>query len=234
MRKTKKRMLLSFPKPAGSTSIPQTTPPAPDLSPSILFRNISELPLYLFIDAVVDDRIHALVISGHPTEKELSEAWTDILLQYNEAMADNEAKLFFSLHKQILQREIDLKMIDLALIALKDEYIPRLVDFLNRLFSSTLVMDWEDKYDYEHKLQVFRNLKASVIMARDMKRIQYEAIEEKRSNASQKPDRNYFQTYLLNLSDFVKYEIDEQISVFTFCERVKRYNKYLDSVKTGK
>lgn len=155
-------------------------------------------------------------------------------MEYNEARADDEAKLFFSLHKQICQKEIDLDMIDLALIALKDEHIPRLVTFLNELFSSTLVIDETDEYDYQQKLTIFRNLKGSLIMSRDLKRIQYEAINKKRSSESQKPDLEYFQLYLLNLSDFAKYEIDDRISTFTFCERVNRYTKFCKSQKTGK
>lgn len=213
----------------------QSTPPPKECPPSIIYRDINSLPLYLFIDCMVDDKIHSLVISGNPTPEELQDAWADILMEYNEVMADNEGKLFFSLHKQILQKEIELRMIDHALFVLKSEYIPRLVDTLNKLFSSGILLDPTDQDDYHNKLQIFRNLKASILMNRDMKRIQYEAIQAKRSQSSQRPDRRYFQTILLNLSDYVKYEVDENISVFTFCERFRRLNKFLETTtKSGK
>lgn len=214
-----------------SNSIPLSTPPALASSPLIIYRHISEIPLYLFEDAICDDKIHSIVVSGHPTEQELADAWNDLLIQYNERLGDSESRLFFSLHKQILQKEITLQQVDLAIVMLKEAYVPELLEFLNGVFFTRATIDAEDCEDRDRKLNMFKNQKASIRMAIDMKRIQYEAIKKKKGSAGQKPDHAYFQTNLLNLSDFAKYEVTNRISVFQYTERMHRLIKFLETVK---
>lgn len=202
-----------------------------------MYRHISECPLYLFIDALVDEKIHSIVVSGNPDEQQIGQAWAELLMQFHESMGDNESRMFFSLHKQILQKEIDLKQVSLALAMLAGDnenvpcFIPQLLTFLNELFYSNLELYPDDPEDYYHKLNIFRNKSASIRMNIDMKRIQYDSISDKRKGAGQKPDRPYFQTILLNLSGWRQYEINDRISVFEFCELVNRLNKYLETVK---
>lgn len=207
----------------------------PAAKPLTVFQSISELPLYLFIDAIADDKISGIIKSGYPAPEQLEAAWQEILLQYNEAMGDGESRLFFSLHKQILQKEITLRQVRLALEMLTEperltpKGILKFQDFLNGIFFSTVQIDPEDPDDYQDKLQVWKNQSASIMLAIDLKRIEYDAIKNKKKSEGQKPDRAYFQTILLNLSDYVKYEVDDKISVFEFCERIRRLNNFLES-----
>lgn len=202
-----------------------------DSSSWIVYRHISEIPLYLVIDALVDGKIHGIVVSGHPPEKEVEAAWADLVVQYNEGLGDSESRLFFSLHKQILQKEITLQQVELAITMLRGSHAPELLEFLNGVFFTQVRIDETDAEDRERKLNVFKNQKASIRMAIDMKRIQYDAIKRKKQSAGNRPDRAYFQTMLLNLSDFAKYEVTDRISTFQYVERVRRLDKFLQKVK---
>lgn len=195
-----------------------------------LYTSIVDLPLYLFMDAICDEKLHSIVISGYPTPDELERAWEELLHQHNEKMGDAESRLMFSLFKQILQRDCELKMIDIALAILVDSYVPRLVEELNGIFHVSFSLDFSNRQDYDQKLQVFRNLKGSVKMTRDLKQLQYDSIKKKKESSNKKPDREYFQTMLLNISDFAKYEVNDHVSVFTYCERINRLTKFLESL----
>lgn len=219
---------LSSEKAPDSTSTDRSTPKGS--SSSTIYRHINEIPLYIFIDALVDDKIHGLVVAGHPTEDELYAAWADLMIQYNEGLGDNESRLFFSLHKQILGKEITLQQVDFAIEVLRGVFVPEVLTFLNGVFFTCIEYDPLDEDDRDRKLTVFRNQKASIRMAIDMKRIQYDAIKKKKSEGG-KPDRTYFQTILLNLSDYAKYEINDKITVFQYCERLRRLNKFLEQEK---
>lgn len=205
-----------------------------------VFQNISELPLYLFVDASVDDRLGCLIKSGYPNRAQLEKAFEELLTQFNEAMGDSESRLFFSLHKQIIQKEIDIQNVDFALIMLTEperltpKGIQRFRDFLNEILFSAIVLDIDDPEDYNDKLQIWRNMSASIRMARDLKRIQYDSIKEKQKSAGKKPDRAYYQMVLLNLSDYAQYEITDKISTFEFCERFRRLSKFLESTPVKK
>ncbi len=205
--------------------------PSVETSPSaILYRNIVDLPLYLFIDAMVDDKIHSLVISGHPSEHELMEAWGEIVVQYNEAMGSADARMHFSLYKQILQKKIELKQVIEAVNILRIEYVPKILNFLNGLFYVNVTLDPADREAYENKLVSFLNRSRGIVLAIDMKTLQLDAIEKKNSGNAKKPDRKYFQSWLLNLSDHAKYEITDNILTFQFTERVRRYNSYVEEL----
>lgn len=199
-----------------------------------LYRNIIDLPLYLFIDAIVDDKIHSIVISGDPSPKELHAAWSEIIVQYNESMGNADARLHFSLYKQILQKKIDLELVIHAVTILRREYVPEMLKFLNELFYCNVVLDFMDRDAYENKLISFINRSKGIVLAIDMKTIHLEAIEKKNSTQSKKPDRKYFQTMLLNLSDHAKYEINDRISTFQFCERIQRLNHYIEEINKRK
>jgi hypothetical protein len=200
-----------------------------------VYQSIAELPLYLFIDAIVDDKISSVVKKGIAPAADIQRSWEELLLQYNEALGDSESRLFFSLHKQILQKEIDIRNVECALIMLAapeklpESGIKKFQDFLNEILFSDVHLDPDDMDDYQDRLQVWRNMSASIKMARDLKRIQYDAIKEKKKTQGQKPDRTYFQTTLLNLSDYAQYPVTDQISTFEFCERFRRLCKFLDS-----
>jgi len=201
------------------------------------YQNISELPLYLFIDASVDDKISGLVKTGFPTEMEIQGIWQEIMIQFNEAMGDNESRRIFSLHKQIKSKDVTRDLINKALFMLRhpDRLTPKGIakfeKFLNDTLYSNIVLDLEDKDEYEDQLQVFKNMAASITLAIDMHMIEYKALKDKKKSVGQKPDRIYYQTVLLNLSDHAGYEVTDKISTFEFCERFRRLNNFIDRNK---
>lgn len=213
-----------------------------------LFQNINELPLNRFIDCLVDGNLYSLVKTGEVINYEkLVVIWNNILKEYTDAIGSSEFKLFLSLYKDITLLELkynsiinvinsirlihDLKNlfekeITEELIQIHDQFANQLNFQLNtkcqfNFYDSTSCRDEIDKCERRSK---------SIKIRLDLKLISYKAIQGK-NNDEIKMDRNYFDSVLITISDHAKYEITENITVSKFCERIKRYNQYCESLK---
>lgn len=178
-------------------------------------------------------------MQGCPTEQELEGSWQEIETQYSEAMGSGDHRVYFSLHKQILQKEISLRQVNLAIMYLQNiEQVKKhpagvvtFEKFLNETFYTDVHLDLDDEEDYDERIGVWRNMKASILLNIDLKRMEYDAIGEKLKSGGSKPTRAYFQTILLNMSDYAGYLVDDKMSTFEFCERFRRLEKFLEKNK---
>ena len=227
----RKKFRLPFTKKVSNIDTSHTAKPLEIVTTSKqLYRSIVNLPLYLFIDATVDEKLNSIVISGYPEQNEIESAWQELLTQYNEAMGDNESRLYFSLHKQILQREIDLQRVNLGVEILRGCYVKEIETFLNGIFFTAITLDPEDRESYYRILDTFLNRSKSITLDLDLKRMQYESIKAKNKDKESKPTREYFISIRMNLSNHAKFEVTDKISVFEFCQRVQELNKYCESL----
>lgn len=197
------------------------------------YQSINSLPLNRFIDIIVDENILALVISGRPTDEQLNKAWEDISLQYADAIKDNEYKLVTSLQKEINTLTITYNLIQEAIKTLKDFYTKQFAVELNALLKSSFKFDIRFPDDYDNDLKRAKGRSKGILLQLQIKQSAYDAIATKR-NSGGKATREYFSGILITLSDYVKYRIGEDITVFEFCDRIRRVNQYYESQKLKK
>lgn len=203
-----------------------------DTQSSKWYQNISDLPLTRFIDVMVDGNLYALVITGKPTELELHKAWAEIQLQYADAMKDNEFRLLNSLMKEVHRLSITLDQIHMAIDQLKQRYVEKFAKLLNGWLGSSFKFDTRFPEDYEKDLQRAYNRSKGIKIELTLKRSRYEALQKKFSSRDKKPTREYFMALLITLSDHVKYRIPDSITVFEYCERIRRLNQYFETMQT--
>lgn len=245
LMKKAKRSLLSKKVPSSDSTQSQNSLPA--VMPLSLYQSIVELPLSKFIDVVVDNELEALIISGHPTELQLSMAWKNILDEYTSAIGTSEYKTLFNLYKELQTLKINYDLLHLVIDSMRtlayymsmneyhvdQEYIDTHKQYaanVNAILKTNIQFNYRDTVSHEEALKKCKRRSASIKISIDLKQMAYDAMQSKSKDES-KMDRQYFDSLLITISDHAKYEITEAITVSKFCERIRRYNTYCESLK---
>lgn len=197
------------------------------------YRSIGKLPLFKFIDCVVDNNLRALITTGEPTQEELQAALLEINSQYAEAIGDAEYKLYLSCFKELTILTLKLQAIGAMIETLKMFPHAELFDMLNSMLQTDFKFDFNNPDEYFHLLKRCFQRASQYRIQLGMKQLVFEGIKQKFSE-SKAPNREYFQSVLITLSDHAKYPILDSITVFEFCERIHRLNRYHDQLKRNK
>lgn len=201
------------------------------------YQNISDLPLIRFVDVCVHDNLSALIITGFPSQIELKIAWDEIQQQYAEEMGDGETVLYISLYRDIVSLTIQMQEVEELIngkCGLRKMYTKVCADYLNDLVQGSFEFDFEDTDNYHKMLDGCENRAKAFKIDFDMKMIHFKSIQSKNEDEKQPYTRAYFQDILITLSDYSKYNMAENITVYEFCNRVKRYNKACKELENKK
>lgn len=208
----------------------------PDRSFSI-YRSINKLPLNRFIDCMIDGNLYALVISGDPSKLELQEAWNDILSEYTESISNNEYRLYISLYKEITILQLTYEQVHILAEVLNTVYSKKLCDELNSLLRTSCKFNPLDVSSYRDELLKCVRRSAGIKLKLDLKLLQFDAIKKKheqKAGDKMEDGREYFTSVMITLSDHAKYQLPDTITVLEYCERIKRLNKHLETLKNVK
>lgn len=238
-----------FGKKVANTNLEIQHPPVTTPSSSI-YLSIHKLPLHKFIDCIVDNNIYALRIKGNPSEIELQQAWNNILQEYTETIGDNEYRLHLSLFRSISELQLTLDQIrslaaeekrdpvtgDITELGiLRKLYSRYLCNELNKLLKTSFRLNWADQASYQEELNKCMRRSKAIKISLDLKLLQFEAIEKKHEDKKGHTyTRPYFISVLINLSNHAKYQIPDTITVLEYCERMKQYNQYAETLKNQK
>jgi hypothetical protein len=197
------------------------------------YQHITELPLSRFIDCTVDDNLYALVISGHPSQEQLQLTWAEMQQEYADVMGDNEHKMYVILYRDIKVLEITLQLIHWLVAQMKEVYYAEFANRLNRLLNTTFKFDHTQPEKYFNELNRCINRSKAYKIDLDLKLQQFEAFKKNKETGS-KPTREYYQSILITLSDHAKYPVQDNITVYEFSERIRRFSKYCQQVEKMK
>ncbi len=223
----RKRFRLQFSEPQRDFASP-----SPSQVPlSKYYSSIHQLPLNRFIDCMVDDNLHALVISGDPNMSLVAEAWNDIREQYSLCIGNSQVSNYVKRLNEINQLKANIDMIYELIQVLRHRYVKRFADRLNDLLFTEFVFDISNLTEYDKLLNGCYNRTAGLKMRLDMLIINFKAIQEANQVNYKKPTREYFLSMLVTLSDFAQFMIPDTITVFEFCERIKRANEKNEIIK---
>jgi len=183
------------------------------------------------MDLVCDNYLKALVIKGDPPIEILVETDYNLRTQYADAIGDHEYLHYCNLLIETIRLETTLVQIENIVKVLKECYNKVLANLLNRLCSSSFDFDITNYEDYTNKLQRCLNRSKSLKINIDLKKMALEKLEAKQGKGSN-PKREYFLGTLITLSDDSGYPLrEESVTVWEFCERIKRFNKKIDQLK---
>lgn len=186
------------------------------------YQAIVDLPLTRFIDCTVDQNLFALVISGKPTDLQLWEAWEKIRLQYADAIGDREFRHYTRVKKEFADLDIQYSKVILAIQTLKNYYVKKFADIVNKILHSSFKFDVTNETAYENDLLRAYRRTAGIMMAMKLKRAQLDMIEEKYGTKEQTPTREYFYGVLISLSNEAKFQLTaDNLTVFEFATRLR-------------
>lgn len=215
-----------------SSSIPPPQMPLKEVSPSWkLYQFITELPLNRFVDACVDKNYAALIREGMPPADVLLKTWEEIRVQYADAIGDHEYRLYISLYKEITIYQCTLGQINMLCTILASVHNDIYALELNNLVSSSFQFDPRFPEDYDRDLKRAQARSMGIKMQMDLKSAQLQAIQGRFEGKNSKPTREYFLGMTDMLSDAVGYSLPESMTVFSFCDRLKKLNERYEKSK---
>jgi len=185
---------------------------------------------------MVDDNIYALVITGHPSIEQLQLAWAQINQEYADVMGDNEHRMFVSVYRDVKVLETTLKLIHWLIDQLREVYYIEFASRLNALLNTRFKFDHTKPEQYFNELTRCINRSKGFKIDLDLKLAQFEVMQKSRKEQGEgkKPSREYYQAILITLSDHVKYPVSDSITVYEFCDRVRRFSDYCKQVEKMK
>jgi hypothetical protein len=183
---------------------------------------------------MVNNNLSSLIIAGFPTTEQLHNAWASIVQQYTDAVGNNEYNLYTNLCKEISIKRLTYNAINNAVDILRKQYHSQIANELNKALGTTFKFKFSDEERYSKELDRCINRAKSLKISIDLLQIKIEGLETKFSKVNTKPTYEYYQSALITLSDYTKYQISDSITVFEFCERLKRFNNYYEQMKKVK
>lgn len=204
----------------------------------ILYPGISQLPLNIFIDCIVDSDYDKLIVyhnpkSGKVDRVKLIEHWRILNGEYNDALSNIEHRSHMSLQKSIVQLEIDVHILKTLLPILGRVKLPNFCNEVNEVLDTSFNFDYENIESYFIDLNKCSARMGSLELKLAVKREQLYAIIGKYNMGGEvkKATREHFTNMLIELSDHAKFRIDSTIMTEEFCLRIKRYNKACEALE---
>jgi hypothetical protein len=202
----------------------------------VLYRSIHKLPFSVFVDAICDGELSGLLISGEATQQQLTAVWEDLLMEYQDVIGGDENEYINDLYKRAYKDEILFLHIDTILSVMQERYVPKFANYLRQFVAPDLKFDVTDPEGYERDLKrcTVRLPAKKLILQETLKELEDE-LNRRASGSTEKPKRDYYTKVLINLSDHAGYAVKEHdITVYEFCERVRRLNAYIQKSQTKK
>jgi hypothetical protein len=194
-----------------------------------IYRSIVDLPLYAWKRLTIDNDLKALIVDGDPPKESLLHAEYIIRMQYADAIGDGEYKMYCGVMREISNLEITLSQITSLVESLRVAYVPKFAREVNRLLQSTLVFNVNDAADYDKNLDRAIRRSKGIKLRLDLKKIELEKLEKKyEESGTGKVTHEYYQGLLITLSDEAGYQLTDEITVWDFCERIRRANKKVE------
>lgn len=220
---TRLRSLFTAKGKTGSSPKQASAPPQASPSWSI-YRSITEIPLSRWIDLTVDGYLRALVREGEPPEAETAAAYEDLRIQYADAMGDGEYRLYCDLIKEVTRLQIKLAQIENLIEVSREAFHPVIGQQIGRLLNRRFTWT-ENRAEIDKNLDLAWRSSRSIKIHIDLKSARLEALRSKYEGGGGAITREYYMSLLISLSDEAGFQLPDTISVWEFCERIRRANK---------
>lgn len=179
----------------------------------------------------MNGNLSALVISGFPTQEQLTSAWENIIQEYTDAMGDGEYNMYLNMYKEVELMRIDYESIKFLIAALRKIYSPFFHEELKKLLRVDLKLNENDIPTYLAELDKCGRRLNGIKINLDLKQIEFDQVKNKLEEKEiAKIDKNYFTSVLVTLGRFNNYRLTKDIFVNEYCEHVKQFSLHLDQL----
>lgn len=183
-----------------------------------------------FLDALCDDNLNALIISGKATSEQLNEAWLLILSEYYELRGDTiDTVEQWTLSRDILRIQTHLQLLDNCIQFLSKRYSDSIAESLRRLGYQFKPTSFE-LVDYIGLLeQVVNKSKLKYIQ---LKQFIKQLEKQMADGGKEKPKRDYFENMIIHIEEMqgATYDIAE-LTVSKYVLLEKKYWQKVEHIK---
>jgi hypothetical protein len=176
--------------------------PAQSLLSCILHQSCRTLSIGAFIDAYCNGNLSVLIRQGNPTEKELQDAWNEILFEYSALVANGESNYILSLQRRMSLLNADIFYIENAITILRLRYEQDIVDEL-------IAMGFIGDYKKPEQLKRVVALAKNYVIELSELQEEFDRINATATGKKQTED-DYNRT-LVALSKYIGYRIDKEL-----------------------
>lgn len=175
-------------------------------SADTLLHNIKTLNLSTFKVVQCHNKLSALVISGNPSQREVEEAWEQILCEYSGYFKTRESQYLFDMAKQIGLLQWHIRYVENAISILRSLPDPEIIQEL-------IGMGYDGNYDtkdltaYHKQLNLVLSLCKTRVFEYDELYDEYKRLQGAVSGNSITEEQ--FEANVVTLSKFQGYRIDQ-------------------------
>jgi hypothetical protein len=206
-----------------------TTAPKPKQSPrSNLYQDCNECPLDVFIDCLINHKLERLIKSGEASQKELSEAWEKLFIEYCDLSGDKNMKHLIHLSKNIGYLQCRILAAQLCVYVLSNRKSDACVEQLklmgfNGNFNEASIAD-----DLKSVIATVKSFEIDL----QRKALEYEKIVNEGGKA--KLESSYFDNMLVDLSKFMGFRLKKnELTVNEFMSIKSKYQKEMELLQNN-
>lgn len=193
-----------------------------------LLRRLSETPIAVFKQAYCNNDLHGIIVSGHPQQEMLQDAWNEIFFEYASTIKSDNTDYTFQLAKEIGLLEHHISYVDYAVYLLRHLYSAEVVEELRGLGYFHLHYT-EDKAQWNQQLDRVISLCKTKLF--DMEQLTEEYKRLQKTTDGKKQTEEEFNQNVLQLARFQHYRIDQLTTMMD--EYVSIFNNMLSESKAA-
>lgn len=191
-----------------------------------IIESATDIMMSDFITVLVDGNFDLLKIEGDPSPADLRRAWDKIYSEYMAALGDNSHTELLSALRDINILNLQYKRITTLIQVLSVYYVPEAVEELRKL-------GYRVKYDKSNMKRYFKDLHSAYERSKTLLiKISIRQKDLENLNKGKKANRADFQTMLISLSEYAKYQVNaDKISAYQFAVMMNRCNSYAKNLE---
>lgn len=198
-----------------------------------MYKTIHELPFLVFKQIMLTQDL-SLLGGEDPLERE--GVWQALMEQYAEALGEKDQDGYLAARRELLHFETQQYLAETLVHLLKDVYVVRWGNLLNKISGSQFKFDPHNREEYFGLLErSLKRCKGTVGLQISIAREKLRELEKKHEGTDLKPTEEFFQKVLLNLHEFSNWQFsNSDLTTYQYCELVRRYMQHLDYLEAQK
>ena len=194
-----------------------------------LYDSIYTCPLSVYIDAVVDDKLESLIISGNPTREYLEEVKIKLVSDFIELSGGGDMKAFIEATSDFYAKRSIALGFDIAIRLINARRYKKAIEFLDANGMNCSIPRNEDEHE---KLIAAVGVKFKNRLAKHKEATG--KYKDMISDRREKPTRKYYNKLLVTLStcEVIKIQLNPKtMTVAEFAEYINTYKEYQNNLK---
>lgn len=194
----------------------------------LIYDKCDACPLSAYIDAVCNDSLKGLIISGNPSEEVLLMTRSALTIEFSELSGNSEAAIVTNLLKQMYFHQAQIQGFGICINLIKGGRFDDVDEYLKTHGVKVSKPTTEDEIS-----RIIKHIEGKI----KGKTIQFEQLQKRytainaNSNTSGKPKTEYYTELLIALSKYAGFHLKkEKLTLSEFALYLKDFNMHIETL----